>query len=95
MIDTQQDQRRWNYTVNTDELNPNNHTLPPYDITVFGALPKIDFVSVRQNCEAAKAKVDDSDLVPTKLIADTEALAERCEKLQNILAMLASMTAEN
>lgn len=59
MIDTQQDQRRWNYTVNTDELNPNNHTLPPYDITVFGALPKIDFVSVWRNCETAKAEVDD------------------------------------
>lgn len=65
------------------------------DLTVFGALPKVDLDAVRQNCEAAKAKVDDSDLVLTKLIADTEALAERCEKLQNILAMLVSATAGN
>ena len=66
-----------------------------YDITVFGALPKIDFAKLMQNCEAAKAIVDDSDLVLTKLIADTEALAERCEKLQNILAMLVSEIVEN
>jgi len=95
MYNTQQDPQGWDYTVNTDEHNPHNHTLPPYDLTVFGALPKINLGAVWQNCKAAKAIVDDSDLVLTKLIADTEALAERCEKLQNILAMLADMTVEN
>lgn len=73
------------------------HEANSYDITFFGALPKIDLNAVRQNCAAAKARLDvagrDSDFVLKKLIADTEALVERCEKLQNIAAMIAMQPA--
>lgn len=113
MGNTQQDPQGLTYIGYKDKNNPHNHILPTYDITAFGALPKIDLEAARKLNQKAKDEIhainhgkqwrmrippdtdEDSDFVFRNLADSVDLLIERCEKLQNILAMLVSATAEN
>ena len=57
MHNTQQDPQGLTYVGYSDKNNPHNHTFPTHDITLFGALPKVDLDAVRKLSRKAKDEI--------------------------------------
>lgn len=72
-----------------------NNAPDGYDITVFGALPKVDFEAVKKLNQKARDEIANSDSAVMDLTNNVDLLIERCEKLQNILNMLIAGTVKN